>query len=361
VTKIDIHIARRLLGGYLALIGGLIVFFIVLHYVEYIDDFLDRGAETRDVFLLYYPNYVPEIIHLVSPLAFFISAIYLTGRLAQNLQISTLQTCGVSLYRILVPYIVVGLLVTGVMFWFNGWVVPITNRVRIQFEQDYTKDASGRMDRSNIHRQNSPGSILSVGFFDEVRATATTVSLHTFDDERRLIKRIDAIRMYWVDSTSTWHFVDPVVRTFSIGGIESRRVLEALDTVLTIFPRDLARTEGDMEEMTIDEGRQYIDELRRSGADRIGIPLVLYYSKFSYPFANLILVILGVPLSSVRRRGGQAVLLGIGMFIAFAYLSLVKIIEPFGYTGSLSPAMASWLPHVVFVLIAAIILWRVRK
>ena len=304
MTKFDIHIARRLIGGYLALLGGLIVFFIVLHYVEYIDDFLDRGAQTRDVFLVYYPNYVPEIIRLVSPLAFFVSAIHLTGRLTQKLELSTLQTCGVSLYRLLVPYIVVGLLVTGVMFWFNGWVVPRTNRVRIQFEQDYTKNASGRIDTSNIHRQNRPGSILSVGFFDRARETATTVALHTFDDEQRLIERIDAVRMLWVDSTSQWRFVDPVIRTFSIDGNESRRVVEVLDTTLTIFPRDLARTEGDMEAMTIDEGREYIDELKRSGANRIGIPLVLYYSKFSYPFANLILVILGVPLSSVRRRGG---------------------------------------------------------
>ncbi|GMQ80879.1 MAG: LptF/LptG family permease [Rhodothermia bacterium] len=361
MTKFDLHIAQRLIGGYLALLGGLIVFFIVLHYVEYIDDFLDRGAETRDVFLVYYPNYVPEIIRLVSPLAFFISAIYLTGRLAQKLELSTLQTSGVSLYRLLVPYVVIGLFVTGFMFWFNGWVVPETNRVRIQFEQDYTKDASSRIDYSNIHRQNRPGSILSVGFFDQARETATTVALHTFDEEQRLIERIDAVRMLWVDSTSQWQFIDPIIRTFSIDGIESRRVVEVLDTTLTIFPRDLARTEGDMDAMTIDEGREYIDELKRSGASRIGIPLVLYYSKFSYPFANLILVILGVPLSSVRRRGGQAILLGTGLFVAFAYLSVIKIIEPFGYTGSLSPVMASWLPHVLFVFVAAIILWRVRK
>jgi len=361
VTKFDIHIARRLIGGYIALLGGLIVFFIVLHYVEYIDDFLDRGAQTRDVFLIYYPNYIPEIIRLVSPLAFFISAIYLTGRLAEKLELSTLQTSGVSLYRLLVPYVIVGLFVTGIMFWFNGWVVPETNRVRIQFEQDYTKGASGRIDYSNIHRQISPGSILSVGFFDGERKTATTVSLHAFDDERRLRQRIDAVRMLWIDSTKQWQLIDPVIRSFSVDGIESRKVLSLLDTTLSVLPRDLARTEDDMEAMTIDEGREYIDELKRSGANKIGIPLVLYYSKFSYPFANLILILLGVPLSSVRRRGGQAFLMGTALFVAFAYLSVIKIIEPFGFTGALSPVMASWLPHALFVVIAAVILWRVRK
>ena len=52
----DLHIVRRFISGYLLLIAGLIVFFVVLHYVEYIDDFMDRGASMRDVFLVYYHN-----------------------------------------------------------------------------------------------------------------------------------------------------------------------------------------------------------------------------------------------------------------------------------------------------------------
>ena len=99
----DLHIIKRLLTGYVLLIGGLILFFVVLHYVEYIDDFMDRGATMSEVFLLYYPNYVPEIIRLTSPLALFISAIILTSRLAQRLELSSLQTAGVSLYRLMLP------------------------------------------------------------------------------------------------------------------------------------------------------------------------------------------------------------------------------------------------------------------
>ena len=247
------------------------------------------------------------------------------------------------------------------MFWFNGWQVPRTNRTRIQFEQEYTKDASNRMDRSNIHRQNRPGSILSVGFFDQDRGTATTVSLHTFDEEQRLIERIDAVRMIWIDSTKSWQLIEPVIRSFSPNGGHVRRSEALLDTTLNILPSGLARTEGDMEAMTVDEGQEYITELRLSGASRIGIPLVLYYSKFSYPLAHLILIVLGVPLASVRRRGGQALLLGIGLVVAFGYLYAIKVTEPFGYTGSLSPTVASWLPHVIFAVVAVAIISRVRK
>ena len=357
----ELHIIRRLVTGYLAMVGGLVVFFIVLHYVEYIDDFMDRGATMSQVFSSYYPNYIPEIIRLVSPLAIFLSTVFLTGRLAQNLEISSLQTSGVSLYRLMLPYLLVGITLSVFMFWFNGWVVPQTNRDRITFEQQYTKDGSGQIEYANIHRQNRPGSILSVGFFDRLTKTAQTVSLHTFDSEKRLIERIDAPRMVWIDSTSQWRFFNPVIRVFSEEYGERLRKIAFLDTTLTLLPRDLSRTEIDVEAMTIDEGRAYIDELRRSGANRLGRPLVAYHSKFSYPIANLILILLGMPMASVRRRGGQAVQLGLGLFIAFTYLALMKLTEPFGYSESLPPVLVAWLPHVVFALLAVTILVRVRK
>jgi len=347
--------------GYIGLVAALILFFIILHYVEFMDDFKERNAPSNEVFLVYYPNYIPEIIRLVSPLALFLSAVYLTGRLAQNLELSTLQTSGASLYRLMLPYVIVGLLLTVVMFWFNGWIVPQANRVRLQFEQEYTKNGPGLVDLRLIHRQNRPGSILSVLSFDRTDNIATTVTLQTYDEDRRPVERIDSHRMIWVDSTKNWHFLEPVFRTFDSDGGETLRTLSHLDTVLTVLPRDLARSESDMEGMTIDEGKEYLDLLRRSGATRIGQPLVTYYGKFSYPFANLILVLLGVPLASVRRRGGQAFLLGIGLFTAFTYLTLMKLTEPFGYTGDIPPAVASWLPHILFGVVALVITYRVRK
>jgi lipopolysaccharide export system permease protein len=134
-----------------------------------------------------------------------------------------------------------------------------------------------------------------------------------------------------------------------------------LDTVLTLQPRDIARTDGDVESMTITEARQYLDVLERSGADNTGLPRVIYQTKFSYPFANLILVLLGVPLAAVRRRGGQATVMGLGLFVAFAYLAAMKLLEPFGYQGIISPVLTAWLPHLAFLALAVYILLQARK
>ncbi len=351
----------RLVKGFCFFVGVLIIFFIVLHYVEYSDDFFDGGASLREVFLVYYPSYIPEIIRLTSPLAIFLACIYVTGKLAQELQLIALQTSGVSLYRLMVPYVVVGLFVTGGMFGFNGWVVPQTNETVVEYDTEYLNTGERAVDIDKIHRQNRPGMIVSVGYYDRTDKVGHRVSLQAFESPSSLASRIDAPRMTWIDSLGVWRLTDATKRTFVNGQMQSVRQIGTVDTTLQIYPRDFARTGRDVEAMTIPAAADYVDALRRSGAGDLGRPLVAFYTKFTYPFANLILVLLSLPIAAVRRRGGQAVRLAIGLLTAFTYLSLQKLTEPWGYSGDLPAHFVAWAPHAIFALIALLALWRVRK
>jgi lipopolysaccharide export system permease protein len=360
MTTFERHIVERLLKGFFFCIGALLIFFIVLHWVEYSDDFLEGGATAAEVFKNFYPSYIPEIVRLTSPLALFLSCIYVTSTLAQELQLIALQTTGISLYRLMRPYVIVGLGVTVFMFGFNGWVVPRTNDIVVRYENEYLPHGNEPRSTSEVHRRESPRTILSVGYYDENRKRAHDVSLQHFDGDTRLASRLDAERMDWIDSLRTWRMDGVVHRTFSGGHLQSEQH-SALDTTLQVYPRDLARSQTDVAAMTIPDARNYLLTLQQAGVGHLERPLVAYYNKFAYPFANLILVLIGVPLASVRRRGGQAIQFAIGLLTAFLYLSLQKLMEPFGYAGALPPALTAWLPHVTFALVALVLLWRTRK
>lgn len=361
MTRYDLHIIRRLFTGTFVLLGVLIVFFIVLHYVEYIDDFMDRSAKMSEIFTVYYLNFIPEIVKLTSPLAVFLASIYLMGRLAQSLQIVALQSSGVSLYRLTLPFAVYAVIVTGFMFWFNGWVVPKTNKTVLEFEAKYLKYAPLQTELTNVFRQDRPGGILSIGYFDRESLVAHRVSLQEFEEGQVMTRRIDAIRMGWDPEHSNWVLHNALIRTFSPDGLVSQERVEMMDTTLNIYPSDLARTDRDVESMSIPDATGHVASLRRSGVANLGRTLVGYYSKFSYPFANLILVLIAVPIASVRRRGGQAVQVGLGLLVAFFYLATLKLTEPFGYTGAIDPLVVSWLPHALFAVLALILFIKSRK
>ncbi len=358
LTTIDRYILTRIFLLYLFLVVVLVIFFILIHYLEHIDDFLDRKASMQKIYLIYYPSFVPDILLQISPLALFLAAIFTTSRLAQSLQVIALQTSGIALQRLLVPYVIVGVCVSIIMFFAGGWIVPHTNQTVAEYDRLYIHSRTQHLYVSEIHRRNDPTSVVTVGYFDRRTNTAHRVQLQRFNPDGILVERVDGQQMVWQDSL--WHFTYATVRTFE-SGYEKRRIASPLDTVLQVLPRDLARTERDIESMTIPVASQYVDALKRSGLADTGRDMVGYYSKYAYPLANLIVMLIALPIACTRRRGGHTVQLGIGLLIAFIYLATQKLTEPFGYAGDVSPLFAVALPHSMFLVGALALLLVARK
>ena len=231
------------------LTGLLLVFFLVLDYLEHVDDFMDRGATWQQVVFDYYLNYIPEIVRLISPLAVFLASIYVAGRLAQSMQFIALHSAGVSLMRLIAPFAAVGIALTIGMFFFNGWLVPRTQAEVLEFQNRYINTRSESATPSQQFRQVTPESILSVGFYDRREMRAFRITLQDFDEAARpetILRRLDATEMRWADSLSQWHLRDVVIRTFNPDTLYRQ---STMDTTLTVLPRDLARTERDADRL----------------------------------------------------------------------------------------------------------------
>lgn len=362
MTRFDLHVLKRFWSAFALLQGLLVVIFVVMDYVEYIDDFMDRGATQAEIFGSYYLNYIPEILRLTSPLAVFLAAIYVTARLAQSMQLSALQSAGVSVLRYLAPLAVSGVVITVVMFAFNGWIVPRSNTVVHAFQNQYYHDAPESSFGTEIYRQAGDYSFLAAHSFNQRSGRASRVTLlETDSTHNALTRRIDAAEMVWDSTAQTWSLVSPELRAFQKNRFLTLRLLPSLDTSLAVLPVDLARSTRAAARMTIPEARSLVESLQRTGSHFRGRPLVEYYGKFSYPLANLILILVGVPLATRRRRGGQAIQFALGLGVAFVYLALQRVIEPLGYAEVIAPILASWLPHVVFLGVAIVLVWKATK
>ena len=361
MTLFDWHVLRRFCSGSLLLVALLSVTFVTLDFSERVDDFLDRGATTGQILTDYYLFFLADIVRQVTPLALFLSAVYVTARLAQSMQLTAVQMAGVSTWRTLRPFLLVGAAVTVAMVGFNGWVVPRANRVVIDFQNEYYRDAPDGFGRSEIFRQVAPGVVVTARFYDSDQRQAYGVSVVTLDTTAGVRARLDAGDMVWDDSLQTWTARDVLLRTFSESGAETFRSVAELDTALAVLPRDLAQSERDADRLTLPEARAYVASLERAGVTERGRQAVATHAKVAYPFANLVVVLLGVPLAARRRRGGQAVQLAVGLAVAFLYLTLQKTIEPLGYVQAIPPAAAAWLPHVLFGAVAVALLVRADR
>tara|TARA_B100000965_G_scaffold406031_1_gene442696 strand:- start:198938 stop:199954 length:1017 start_codon:yes stop_codon:yes gene_type:complete len=337
----------------------LIFIFIMIDFSENSDDFTDRGATMAEIWGGYYLNYIPEIVRLVTPVAIFTACLFLTGQLSERLEITALKAAGVSLYRLLMPYLAFAIVMAITLSLMDAFVIPKSNRIKIAFENKYIKQKNERIDRNDIYREIDKNSILQVNYFDKDQRTAYRVRLVQFDS-LELKKTITATNMKWQEETKKWQLLSVMERVYTDTGYVEHR-MAGLDTTLSILPQDLARTTSDIYQLTYPEAIDYIEGIIRSGAGGVNIPKVQLYGRMAYPLSIIVVIIVGFAVASVRRRGGKGIYIAAGLLISFLYLAFMKIAEPFGSHGTISPEIAATMPHIFFFIIGLILLITARK
>lgn len=359
IKRLDTYIFFRLLSITVFVLAVLIFIFIIVDFSEQSDLFLDYGATMGEIWTVYYLNYIPEMIRLVSPVAGFIACLIVTGQMSERLEIVAIKAAGISLYRLLVPFLVFGFLLTVTLSYLDGFVVPQSNEIRIEFEEQYLNKDSGQMDRNKIFRQESPHTLVHINYYDANDSTAYKVNFYHFENDS-LASITTALRMEWNNTSERWTLRNLTQRIFTAGGYTEQQFNQK-DTTINILPRDLARSSSDVYQLTYPEVINYISSLERSGAGNINQPKVQFFGRLCYPFSSFVVILIGFSIASVRRKGGKGVYIAAGLAISFLYLAFMKLAEPFGSSGVIHPAAAASLPHLFFFVLGVVLLVRAKK
>jgi len=349
VNRFDRYALRQFVVTAIFSLAAFIAIFLVIDLMENLDDFLDRSAPTG-IILMYYLYFMPEIIKLMLPVSVLLSALFTTGRLSTYNELTALKSGGVSLGRFMAPFVIFAIVVSGFAIYFNGWVVPYTNQKKFQIARVYFHKYLDYSPRSNMFIQDSRTRILSIGIFDESRNTALRVSVQEFDpaDVSVMTARYDAFEMRWEPETRQWTLLKGTARTFTPGGEVETPFDRMTLATMNFSPEDIRKKQRKPDEMNYTELGEFIEGQQRAGQD-VARWLVEYYGKIAFPFANLIVVIFGIPFSAMKRRSGLGVEFGIALAICFLYMIFLKVSQAFGYNGDLDPLLTAWLANLIFL------------
>jgi lipopolysaccharide export system permease protein len=358
---IDRYIVRQFLSTAAFSLVAVLVVFLVIDSMEKLDDFIDRQA-SLGIILLYYFYFVPEIIKLIIPVAMLLASLFVTARLSTQNEWTALKSSGVSLYRLMVPFLAVAFLISLLSVYFNGWVVPSANKKKFTIARVYLHKDVVSASGANIYIQDTPTRILSLGYFDDTRNVASRVSIQDFDvaDRTVLLTRVDAVSMVWDSTQQQWLLQNGTRRWFGPGQERMESFAAQPAGPLHFNPEELRKKQEKPDEMSYYDLRDFIQNQQRAGQD-VSRWQVDFYSKMSYPFATVIVVLFGVPFASIRRRGGIGVQLGVSLLICFVYLIFMKVSEVFGYNGDIPPLLTAWSANFIFFAAAAVVTLRVQK
>lgn len=338
---------------------ALCTIFVVVNLLENLDKFLDQKA-SFEVIVEYYIYYLPEIIKLLTPVSTLISTLFTIGRLSTLNEITAMKSGGMSLYRLMFPLLVVTIILSFLQLYFNGWVVPEANENKKQIEQRYFSKSNLGSSIYNLYLRDTPTRNIIMQYYDATLLQGNRVSIEDFTSEisPRMTKRIEANTITWDTINNKWIGTSIVTREYTASGIITTR-LDTAEIPIRLRHQEIEKLRRDPSEMNFDDLKDYINILQMGGKD-VRKQLIDYYGGWAFPFANLIVILFGVPFASVRRKGGIAIQIGAAMVIAFAYMIFTEVSKTISFAYNLDPVLSGWIANLIFLIAGLVTIFKTK-
>lgn len=360
MNLIDRYIIRKYLTTFLFTVGVFIVVIVIFDVSEKLDDFLKYKASFSQVLFQYYAlGSVPFFLNMLTPLINFIAVIFFTSKMADQTEIVPILNGGMSFNRFLRPYMIAASLIFGFSLISNLYILPVTNKLKVNFENVYVKPHKINTNTTSTHMQIDSNTYVYIDNFDTKLAIGYNFILEKFQG-KELKEKLIADRVVWDSTANKWRIENYSNRL--INGLKEEMIRgEKRDTTLDMRPKDFEVYENIFTAMSTKELNERIDKEETRGTGMMTDLLLEKYKRIIHPFAAFILTLMGVALSSKKVRGGIGLSLGIGIGLSFAFLVFNQFSTMFALKGGLPPLIAVLIPSLTFLILALILLKKAPK
>src|SRR5215470_17836600 len=306
---------------------------------------------------------IPQALGITIPMALLLGILIGLGRLSADREFVALQACGVSIFRVMRPIVVLSLVSLAATAYVMIVALPNANQTfrTITFNVIASKAESDIKPR--VFFDQFPNRVLYVrdvpqngGWRDVFLADATRPGETTayFAKQGRL--NVDRVKrtVELVLEQGTRHTTF-AAKPEEYEGSSFERLVLNMDAE-TVFPRTQLM-KGDNEKT--------IAELRATAAEnaKVGAPTGSQYftiqQKFSIPIACLVLALIGVALGVSNRKDGKLAGFVVGIGVIFVYYVLLWTSRAGAISGTLWPAFAPWIPNIVLGIVGVgLVIWR---
>lgn len=348
---LSLYIIREISSLFLL---GIVIFTLVLlmgRLITLTDLVVSRGVPLADVskMILYL---VPSFLVFTIPMAFLLAVLLAFGRLSADNEIIVLKAGGISLFQMLPPVIFCA--VFAVLLGLG------TSTIGVPWGNSAFKDLSFKVLKSNITAtirektfwDDIPGVVMYTDQYDEQSRTLKGVIIHDGrnSDHPMTIFARDGVVMSADGSQSLLLSLhEGSIHVAGDGGLY--RLVHFGEYSMTVGEKagsnGISRNASDLR---LSELQRQIKDPGTLAKDRLKM-LSELQSRFTFPVASLVFAILAVPLGIQNRRSGKSGGFTISIAIILTYYVLMSVVRTFAERGVVPPAIALWIPNLVFLAV----------
>ena len=296
---------------------------------------------------------VPGHIYELFPIAALIGTLFALAQLVANSEYTVMRVSGVSIPRMALTLVEVGLLFSVLTFVIGEFIAPPAEQFAQQLRakaitgviaQEFRSGLWVKDDRSFVNvAQVLPESVLQ------------GVKIYEFDPDHRL-RRISLAQRAEYRQGNTWRLHEVVQTNFENDNMTVDRIAEA-DWHSVLEPGLLSVLMLVPEQMSAWALYSFVQHLRENN-QQTSRHEIAFWNKLIYPFAVLVMMVLALPFAYYQQRasgvGGKlfaGIMLGIGFWMLgrlFTYLGLLRDWPPF---------WSAILPTLMFLSLAMVMMW----
>ncbi len=366
-------ISRYLLRSFIIpLLAGICIFsvlFLLEQFFERLDIFLMHKANILHI-LQYLFFRLPYWVTQFFPVTILLGILFSLSKLSANNEISILKSVGISPYRLLSRLFFFIVFLSGLVFFLDEYVVPLSNastryvlRVKIEKANPENKWIQEKFVLIGKERK-----FFTIDYFDGKKGVIRGIGIDQYDENFRLVRHIYAKEANWKDNK--WIYHNGIIREFvrygeTRGSLpDEEKISEEKFTEKVMFLpekiEDFLMSEKKTDEMNFVELKKYILRLNNQG-----LPArrekVQYHLKFAYPASCIVMFFLGLPFALSLRRTGRLRSFALSLGVAFIYWGVLSVGRVLGESGYLSPILSAWSANITFLFIGLILFSKIPK
>lgn len=337
--------------------------FVALLGIFYISNFIDRsdklfkGQASTAMMVRLLAFMTPQFVYYVIPLAALLSVLVTFGALSRTSELSVMKACGISLYRVAAPLLVLSVVWSGVLYGLEQQILARANQRADALDSLIRGRAPKLANPLNRHwLVGRNGDIYHYGFFDaRRRALDNLVVYQPADTTWRLASELSTPQAAY--ARGAWIAGSGWKQTFTSSGT----VWDAFgQRTLALEPPNYFGAEEPLPEMmTVPQLKQHIDELSASGFNVVSLNVDLQH-KLAFPCVTIVMTLLAIPFGLTTGKRGTLYGIGIAIILALSYWVVGGAFDAIGKSGLLGPIMAGWAPNVLAAGGAAYLLLTAR-
>jgi LPS export ABC transporter permease LptG/LPS export ABC transporter permease LptF len=341
----------------------------ILYISTFIDisDKLFGGQVTANMIARFYFFKTPEFVYYLVPLSVLIATLVTVGALARHSELIVMRACGISLYRVSLPLVMLAAASSVLLFGIEEYALAVSSRQAKELEEVIRFGAVRT--RATLDRRwmvGRSGDIYHYDYFDERRGELHGSWRYEFDQKDWRLSRITFATSARFDPAASkpeaavgiWTARQGWTRLLEPDGDSEYETFD--DRQFAMEPPEYFGTERvQPASMPYTELRDYIDSLQGSGANTLQL-LVDLHRKIAFPFVAIVMSLLAVPFAVSTGRRGTLYGIGVGIVLAIVYWTATNLFGVVGSAGLVTPALAAWAPNLIFGAGAAYLILAVR-